>query len=493
MPMAMIRRPRALQSLALPAPPPEAWLVAGVLAATALACAALFSHAAMFAGLAAGSLAAGVALYEPRAIGPLLALALPLEISKLAFPFLQTRSELGGGLDPTSIVDAGRIMVAMAFAVWLIRPGRARADVIPVSPLTLPLALLFAVFALSSLYAINVSAARTETLRLVFSLGTFALVPFFVRDRAALRWTLYAFVASVAALSVAGIYQQATGTFFWNAGLGLFGERRINTTFADPNHFARFLLEGIVIAMMLWFYVERRVKLAFLLPTMALAILTLVFTGSRGAWVVGIVALPVAVMALPIERQLRLRMLGLGAALLVLAAVAVSAFNPYFAKRVNTFTFGFEAAGARPYLVKAGLNMFSDHAITGVGAGGYQSSFESDYLRYKDPKIKANVTISHTSLVTIMAELGVIGFAALAFLAVRWAWYMRTLLREAPPDLRAAAVGLAMISVIIVFGSQTEGRFLEDPYLWFAAGLAVAIDTISRSPAGRVGAPPDAT
>lgn len=460
--------------------PAKAWLLAGLLGSVMLACGALYAHPALFAALAIGAVAAGVAFYEPRSIGPMLALALPLEISKLAFPFLQTRSELGGGLDPTSIVDAGRLMVALAFAVWLIRPMRPRAEVLPVSPLTVPLALLLAAYALSELYALNVSAARTETLRLVFSLGSFALIPFFVRDRASLRWTLYAFVASVAALSIIGIYQQATGTFLWNAGLGLFGERRINTTFADPNHFARFLLEGIVIAMMLWFYVERRVKFGFLLPSMALALSALIFTGSRGAWVVGLVTLPVAVMALPIERSLRFRMLGMGAALLVLAAIAVSAFNPYFSKRVNTFTFGFEAAGARPYLVKAGLNMFADHPIAGVGAGGYQSAFQEDYYRYKDPKIKANVTISHTSLVTLLAELGLVGVSAVAFLALRWAAYVRSILRDATVDLRAASIGLAMITAIIFLGSQTEGRFLEDPYLWFATGLVVAIEAIMR-------------
>ena len=40
-----------------------------------------------------------------------------------------------------------------------------------------------------------------------------------------------------------------------------------------------------------------------------------------------------------------------------------------------------------------------------------------------------------------------------------------------------------MVSAIIFFGSQTEGRFLEDPYLWFAAGLAVAIEAILRNDA----------
>ncbi len=475
-----ISRPAFALPRALPAIPAEAWLIAGVIAAAGCGVAALYGQSAAFACAAVGSLAAGVALYEPRTLGPMLALALPLEITKLWFPFLQTRSELGGGLPPTSVVDAGRLVVALAFAVWLLRPERARADVMPSSPLTLPLALLFAVYALSTLYAINVSAARTESLRLLFSLGGFALVPFFVRDRVSLRWTLYALVFSAAALAVAGVYQQITGDFFWNAGLGMFGERRINTTFADPNHFARFLVEAVVVALALWPFAQRRVRM-LLLASMALCMLTLVFTGSRGAWVVGIVALPLMVLALPIERRARLRMLGVGTAGLLAASAVIAAFSPFFTKRLDTFTFGVEASGARPYLVKAGLNMFADRPVTGVGAGGYQTSFEDDYYRYKDPKIKANITLSHTSLVTILAELGAIGLVALGFLVARWAMYMRGLMPRAPAETRAVLIALAMVSAIIFFGSQTEGRFLEDPYLWFAAGLAVAVEAILRN------------
>ena len=60
--------------------------------------------------------------------------------------------------------------------------------------------------------------------------------------------------------------------------------------------------------------------------------------------------------------------------------------------------------------------MFTDHPLSGVGAGGYQAAFENDYFSYKDPKIKANITISHTSAVTLLAELGIAGAIAVAFL-----------------------------------------------------------------------------
>jgi hypothetical protein len=73
------------------------------------------------------------------------------------------------------------------------------------------------------------------------------------------------------------------------------------------------------------------------------------------------------------------------------------AVSPYFRDRLGTFRFGTEATGARPYLVEAGWEMFRDHPVWGVGVGGYQDSFVNDYYYFKDPKIKANVTLSHTS------------------------------------------------------------------------------------------------
>lgn len=463
------------------APGRELWLAAGAVAAAAFAGAALVAHPALFASAAVAAAAAGIALYEPRALGPLLALALPLEISKLAFPFLRTRAELGGGLPPTSVVDATRLVVALAALVWLVRPMRPRAQVVPGSPLVLPLALLLAVSSLSALYAADVAAARTESLRLLFSLGMFGLVPFFVRDRTALRWTLAAFVASAAALSVVAAWQAASGRFLWNEGLGLYGERRVNTTFADPNHFARFLLEGAVVALALWTVARGRVRL-LAAAAVALCLLALIFTGSRAAWIIGIVALPAAAWSMPLARRTRLRLLAGGAAVVLLAVGALAATSPFFSKRVDTFAFGVEASGARPYLVRAGLDMFADHPLAGVGAGGYQAAFQDDYIRYKDPKIKANITISHTALVTTMAELGAVGLAALAFLAARWALYLRSLLRRADRELRALLAALAVASIVIFLSAQSEGRFLEDPYLWFVAGLVVAIEAMVRAP-----------
>jgi O-antigen ligase len=439
-----------------------------------------FRHPPLLALAAGWLLLAAIALREPRLVVPIIVLLLPLEISKLFFPFLSTREETGGGLPPTSIVDVGRLAIVTAGVVWAVNPALPRSRAFAGSALTIPAVLLLALYALSALYARDVEAARSETLRLAFLLGFFALIPVFVRDRATLRWCLFALIISAGLLALAGIYQQGTGVFFWNEGLGLYGERRINATFADPNHFARFLLLAVVVGLALFFFVERRWRL-LIAAALPACVLTLVFTGSRGAWLIALPVLPLVVLLLPLSGRVRLRLLATGAVALTVALVLALAVSPYFRDRIGTFRFGAEASGARPYLVEAGLHMFRDHPVWGVGVGGYQDSFVNDYFYYKDPKIKANVTLSHTSAVTLISELGILGAAVALFLFYRWARLGRRLWRRGGAEMRALVLALWVMSLVILLSSQTEGRLFDDPYLWLTFGLGVALETISRT------------
>jgi len=452
--------------------------VAAVLVATALFVAVADSHPDLLALAAGGLLVAAIALREPRLVVPVIILTLPLEISKLLFPFLSTREETGGGLPPTSIVDVGRLAILMAAVVWLVRPNMGRWEAFAGSTLTIPAFLLLALYALSTLYARDTEAARSETIRLAFLIGFAALIPVFVRDRTALRWCAAALIASAAVLAVVGVYQQVSGHFFWNEGLGLYGERRINTTFADPNHFARLLVEAMVLGLALFFFVSGKVRYLLLLPALAACALTLIFTGSRGAWIIAVALLPLLVVALPIARRLRLNLLVAGSLALLFALGLGLAVSPYFRERLGTFRFGTEATGARPYLVEAGWQMFRDHPIWGVGVGGYQDSFVNDYYYFKDPKIKANVTLSHTSAVTTIAELGVLGAVVSLFLLYRWGRLGWRLHRRSGGEARALVLGIWAVSLVIFLSSQTEGRFFDDPYLWLVFGLGVALDRI---------------
>ncbi|MDH5201010.1 MAG: hypothetical protein OEW93_09000, partial [Candidatus Bathyarchaeota archaeon] len=134
-----------------PALPTGSYLVLALLVAAGLAVVGLYRQPALLGVAAVALMAAALALADRRAVVPLIVLGLPLEISKLAFPFLHTRADLGGGLPPTSIVDVGRLAVVLAALVWLLRPGAAREEAVPRSSLTLPALVLLALYALSTL------------------------------------------------------------------------------------------------------------------------------------------------------------------------------------------------------------------------------------------------------------------------------------------------------------------------------------------------------
>jgi len=211
---------------------------------------------------------------------------------------------------------------------------------------------------------------------------------------------------------------------------------------------------------------------------LAACALTLIFTGSRGAWIIAVALLPLLVLALPVPRRPRLSLLLIGSLALLCALGLGLAVSPYFRDRLGTFRFGTEATGARPYLVEAGWKMFRDHPVWGVGIGGYQDSFLNDYYYFKDPKIKANVTLSHTSAVTTIAEIGVLGAVASLFLLYRWGRLGWRLHRRSRGEARALVLGLWALSLVILLSSQTEGRFFDDPYLWLVFGLGVALERV---------------
>ena len=138
-------------------------------------------------------------------------------------------------------------------------------------------------------------------------------------------------------------------------------------------------------------------------------------------------------------------------------------------------------------MVAAGVNMFVDHPLTGVGFGGYQQQLVTNYKRYLPPNFLHPDTASHTAFVTVAAEEGVVGLGLLlAFLV--WLGVLAFRAR------RSVWVQLPMVLIVpIVLYSQFEGRLLEEPYFWLCLALVYAAfrlrgtrpPALSRQPANR--------
>jgi O-antigen ligase len=123
-----------------------------------------------------------------------------------------------------------------------------------------------------------------------------------------------------------------------------------------------------------------------------------------------------------------------------------------------------------------GWQMFLDSPLIGVGSGNYQHALIVSY-RYLIPAW-AEVTLSHTSIISIIAENGIIGLAVFLFACVRVAAvsahaYFGTKSRYS--RLMVGWLGAGLLG--IVFHSQSEGRLFDEPYIYLLLAMLVAFET----------------
>jgi len=135
----------------------------------------------------------------------------------------------------------------------------------------------------------------------------------------------------------------------------------------------------------------------------------------------------------------------------------------------------------RRYLARAGIAMFLDHPLTGVGLGGFQPQLLGPYFYYIDPEYRpAPITLAHTDVIRIAAEEGIVGLVALVVFLAGIVATLRGALRGANGFQRVAvsATGLGLLAVFLA--AQTEGRFFNDPYVWLLIGTLAALAAMAR-------------
>jgi O-antigen ligase len=297
-----------------------------------------------------------------------------------------------------------------------------------------------------------------------------------------------AFLASGLLVGAVGLVLHLTGLHIWAPNPLV--ANRLNITFADPNITARFLTIATCAACSC-----SRPKSArpVTVATAVACAVVLPMTWSRSGLALFVVSTAVAVVFAFNHR--RAATIG---AIAIVAFAASTAINPDTRDRavaavstVGTAVTGGQVdqasaipgnqdvslADNRVYLVRAGWSMFVDHPLAGVGVGGFQNAMLTAYRSFLPQGYTDSV--SHTSLITVLAEQGVIGTVLfLAFLAAL-AW--EALAARRRPDRWAFWSTLPATLVVPIFlYSQFEARFLQEPYLWLALGLYYSSRMLAR-------------
>lgn len=230
---------------------------------------------------------------------------------------------------------------------------------------------------------------------------------------------------------------------------------------------------------------ERRPRRVLIAST-AYFLVVLFLTGSRTAFLALLICAGIAVVRDfgAIRHRIRIGHIYLIVGMGLLSLVALASV----VKITPGGVYGTAASG-RLTLIRYGLALFLDHAWTGVGIGMHVPLIQDLPLA---PGFQSNVI--HTYYVTLLAEMGLIGFLAFALIiGVAFYHFLRSghrLKQRGDHELYnlSQAFFLSFVAVLVVFTMQ-GGTGLR--LFWILAGVALALRQLSATDghAGSASAP----
>lgn len=446
-----------------------------------VAAAALYLPSKLFAvaalGIAGGIYLVGVLIW-PWIIVPAVVVTTAMDITG------QLIKETGIGIPVTGFHLSLMLMSIGIFTNTCLR----RRFTFPVFELRGPLAVLWGVMAFSLTYTPALADGSVGVFRTLALIAFLYGTQIMIESRQAVNLVVISFGASMIGGAILAVAQIMTEKFYLPASFVIAvgaNAPRATGTFHNPNTFGTFLMCGVVFLFAL--VVNHRFqkwKAVFLLASLAAAGAGLVTTFSRSNWVAAAVGI---VAALIYARKLRyLLWVGLcGSA----AIVAVKEFVPFadhiFQRLLSIFTLlndfgvvGRESGSARLYFIIAGLEMWLDHPIFGVGWRAFPLLFDA----YKSVDFPAWVPTkeSHTLAANMLAELGLVGFTASAWIV--WRVFSRGIAavgQAADPYLRAVLIALLCMFLSFQVSLSATADFSNN-FLWFFTGMIFAVIHLSE-------------
>ena len=347
---------------------------------------------------------------------------------------------------------------AAALAYRVIRGGE-----FPAVPYLIagPTAALVALSGISLFWAKDL---RAGTIELVFFYFPFAMLLSILALTRTRDWTWRALATALVAVTslfaAIGVYQAWSHTEILakqdvqltNAYSAFF---RVTSVFQDPSVYGRHLVLGIVVLLtVLWL---GRVRPAIGLPLLGLLTLGLYFSYSQTSFVA--LFCGVLVVALLAGDKLTRRVVvGVSAGLLLAAGVVVLAEGRGDSAR--------QVTSDRIPILQVTWPVYAAHPVVGVGIGSQPLMSRQE----EDARRRKSKNVSHTTPLTVAAELGTIGLIAyLVFLAA-----LARAIVEAWRRYRGLGIALAGCLTALVVQSLFYGGFFEDPFVWGIAGVAAA-------------------
>jgi O-antigen ligase len=267
-------------------------------------------------------------------------------------------------------------------------------------------------------------------------------------------------VGLAAVFAAIGLYQAWTHTLVFAQDLRVANAYttyfRVTSLFKDPSIYGRQLVLALALLVVLLWLGRARGLVAALLAGVIFA--GLYFSYSQSGLVVLFATVLVASLLLA-DRLSRNVLIGVAAAMVVAGgAMAAVEIADHGISR---------ATSGRTRLVSVTGHVIANHPVAGVGIGSQPLAAKEEL----DTRRRASKNASHTTPLTVLAELGAVGFLLyLAFLAgaVRLLW--KAFRRD-----RVLGLGLGVCFLVLFLHSLFYSGFFEDPVMWGVLGVAAML------------------
>jgi hypothetical protein len=274
-------------------------------------------------------------------------------------------------------------------------------------------------------------------------------------------------VALAAVFAAVGLFQTATRELFFfapnlelsNANSSFF---RVTSLFGDPSLYGRHLVVGLAIVLAAMALRRMDLRLATGLVVLLWAGLFVSYSQSS---MLALIVVTLVIAALTGTRRIRLAVVG------TFAIVALVGIGYLVSVPIRGDSLRNETAD-RSQRIEDTVRVIERDPLLGVGIGGQPQASRG----LSDRDRPTPNFVSHTAPLTVLAELGVVGVALLAWLlfgATRMLLAVRRL---------DAALGLALIAVLLGLFVQSlfYPGFLEDPLTWVTLAVGAGFLTWPR-------------
>lgn len=300
-------------------------------------------------------------------------------------------------------------------------------------------ALLFAVYlAVAMLFSTDQATSLRETAAHIFGIGVYFAIIRYDSDRVR-NTALFLMLLYILSVSLVGNYQIITA--YLKGGWDSIMSLRVKSYVSNPNRVARHIIAGIPILMAFLMYKgSYKKKLIYFLALLSL-IVTLVFTGSRGAILaVGFSLLVVAFLIK--DLKIRLTIIAL------IVMVCTFGFEKIMTRMVTVVNMTDMNNLARIDAWVAAARVTVEYPLFGIGLGNFGSFFMEYSPHYSTCVFLPH---AHNTLLVFSSETGLLGAIIFSMLLLSVLILLLKSLKcdEFHPRLKVILLGASLLSQVL--------------------------------------------